>query len=139
MFARILARDCYWQLDWVVEGGPGSIVLPFWNSGMTPFSFFCREVHALVRPETLDDLQKDAMRRQFSSMGAKLVIASYDDHESLVKACRSVDVVLSCVGVRYIAWLLNMPYAFKYLRIQFKGARTRCSLKWRAWLALWVR
>lgn len=71
------------------------------------------EVHALVRPETLDDLQKDAMRRQFSSMGAKVVIASYDDHESLVKACRSVDVVLSCVGVSGVEAQLKLIKAAK--------------------------
>lgn len=62
-------------------------------------------MHALVRLEAQEDSRKDGIRNCFNSLGVKLVYASYDDHESLVKACTGVDVVLSCIGPRYI-----LPY-----------------------------
>jgi hypothetical protein len=69
-----------------------------------PYSCFGlpnRDVHALVRLESKDDPRKDAIRICFNSLGVKLVDACYDDHESLVRACCGVDVVLSCIGPRY--------------------------------------
>ncbi|KAL5563021.1 hypothetical protein UlMin_032768 [Ulmus minor] len=56
------------------------------------------ETFALVRDSTLSDPSKATTIKSFKSLGVKLVNGDLNDHESLVKAIKQVDVVISTVG-----------------------------------------
>lgn len=53
---------------------------------------------ALVRPTTSSDSSKAALLDGFTSSGVTLVHGDLNDHESLVKAIKQVDIVISAVG-----------------------------------------
>eukprot|EP00252_Welwitschia_mirabilis_P011859 TRINITY_DN2635_c0_g1_i2.p1 TRINITY_DN2635_c0_g1~~TRINITY_DN2635_c0_g1_i2.p1 ORF type:complete len:271 (+),score=38.40 TRINITY_DN2635_c0_g1_i2:209-1021(+) len=52
----------------------------------------------LVRESTFSDAQKASLLESFKSSGVSILKGSMDDHETLVKAIKSVDVVISAVG-----------------------------------------
>ncbi|KAJ8763543.1 hypothetical protein K2173_002426 [Erythroxylum novogranatense] len=54
--------------------------------------------YALMRDSTLSSPDKSQIVSNFKSLGVKLVIGDLFDHESLVKAIKQVDVVISTVG-----------------------------------------
>ncbi|WJZ83670.1 hypothetical protein VitviT2T_003333 [Vitis vinifera] len=53
---------------------------------------------ALVRDTTLSDPTKSQIIKSFKSSGVTLVHGDLNDHQSLVKAIKEVDVVISTVG-----------------------------------------
>ncbi|KAL7604481.1 hypothetical protein Lser_V15G19658 [Lactuca serriola] len=57
----------------------------------------------LTRESTIKHLEKSKLLNNFKTLGAKLVIVcDLHDHESLVKAIKEVDVVISTVGGEYV-------------------------------------
>lgn len=52
----------------------------------------------LVREATLSNPAKSALVEKFKSLGVNFIHGDLDDHESLVKAIKQVDVVISTVG-----------------------------------------
>ena len=58
---------------------------------------------ALVRESTVSDPVKGKSVEHFKSLGVTLLIGDLYDHESLVKAIKQVDVVISTVGAMQLA------------------------------------
>ncbi|MED6179505.1 hypothetical protein PIB30_001802 [Stylosanthes scabra] len=56
------------------------------------------ETHVLYRPEIGVDIEKVQLLLSFKEQGAKLVTASFHDHQSLVNAVKQVDVVISAIS-----------------------------------------
>nr|AZL88517.1 pinoresinol-lariciresinol reductase 2.2 [Taiwania cryptomerioides] len=54
--------------------------------------------YILFRPEVVYNIEKVQMLLSFKQLGAKLVEASLDDHQSLVNALKEVDVVISALS-----------------------------------------
>jgi uncharacterized protein YbjT (DUF2867 family) len=88
------------------------VVVDASGTRLTAFGVRDRDVHALVRLESKNDARKDATRNVFNSLGVKLVDACYEDHESLVRACSGVDVVLSCIGPRYVCPVRHVSLSY---------------------------
>ncbi|CAH2079411.1 unnamed protein product [Thlaspi arvense] len=60
------------------------------------------ETYVLQRPEIGVDLEKVQLLHSFKRLGARLVEASFTDHQSLVSAVKQVDVVVSAMsGVHF--------------------------------------
>ncbi|KFK36255.1 hypothetical protein AALP_AA4G098500 [Arabis alpina] len=57
------------------------------------------ETYVLQRPETGMDFDKVQLLLSFKSQGARLVEASFSDHQSLVSAVKQVDIVVSAMAV----------------------------------------
>ncbi|KAH9618161.1 hypothetical protein KSS87_020776 [Heliosperma pusillum] len=68
---------------------------------------------ALVRNETLSSPAKAAIIDNFKSLGVHLVTGDVYDHESLVKAIKQVDVVISTVGYFVLADQVKIIDAIK--------------------------
>ncbi|KAK6938838.1 NmrA-like domain [Dillenia turbinata] len=75
-----------------------------------------REGHptfALVRESTLSDPIKGKLIEDFRNSGVVLLYGDLNDHESLVKAAKQVDVVISTVGISQIADQVKLIAAIK--------------------------
>ena len=60
------------------------------------------ETYVLQRPEIGLDIEKVQLLFSFKKLGARLVEASFSDHQSLVSAVKLVDVVVSAMsGVHF--------------------------------------
>ncbi|CAK9315698.1 unnamed protein product [Citrullus colocynthis] len=59
--------------------------------------------YALVRDSTVSDPAKSQIINNFKNLGVKLVSGDLYDHNSLVKAIKEVDVVISTVGAGQLA------------------------------------
>ncbi|GMJ06987.1 hypothetical protein like AT1G75280 [Hibiscus trionum] len=68
---------------------------------------------ALVRESTLSDPVKGKIIDNFKNLGVQLLIGDLYDHESLVKAIKQVDVVISTVGSMQIADQVKIIAAIK--------------------------
>ncbi|XP_021738632.1 isoflavone reductase-like protein [Chenopodium quinoa] len=68
---------------------------------------------ALVRNETLSNPAKASIIDNFKSLGVNLVSGDVYDHESLVKAIKQVDVVISTVGYLLLADQVKIIDAIK--------------------------
>ncbi|KAE8656049.1 Isoflavone reductase-like protein [Hibiscus syriacus] len=68
---------------------------------------------ALVRETTLSDPVKGKIIDDFKNLGVQLLIGDLYDHESLVKAIKQVDVVISAVGQMQIADQVKIIAAIK--------------------------
>ncbi|KAI3500046.1 hypothetical protein L1887_35861 [Cichorium endivia] len=69
--------------------------------------------YILTRESTIKHPEKSKLLDNFKSLGAKLVIGDLHDHESLVKAIKEVDVVISTVGGESIADQVKIIAAIK--------------------------
>ncbi|KAI3767994.1 hypothetical protein L2E82_18424 [Cichorium intybus] len=67
----------------------------------------------LTRESTVKHPEKSKLLDNFKSLGAKLVIGDLHDHESLVKAIKQVDVVISTVGGESVADQVKLIAAIK--------------------------
>jgi len=67
----------------------------------------------LTRESTIKHPEKSKLLDNFKSLGAKLVIGDLYDHESLVKAIKEVDVVISTLGGESIADQVKLIAAIK--------------------------
>ncbi|KAM3757389.1 hypothetical protein ACB098_02G183900 [Castanea mollissima] len=68
---------------------------------------------ALVRENTASNPEKSKLIESFKSSGVTLLHGDIYDHESLVKAIKQVDVVISAVGAQQIADQVNIIAAIK--------------------------
>ncbi|KAF3949810.1 hypothetical protein CMV_024362 [Castanea mollissima] len=68
---------------------------------------------ALVRENTASNPEKSKLIESFKSSGVTLLHGDIYDHESLVKAIKQVDVVISAVGTQQIADQVNIIAAIK--------------------------
>ncbi|KAM3304656.1 phenylcoumaran benzylic ether reductase TP7 [Capsicum chacoense] len=68
---------------------------------------------ALVRETTVSDPVKGKIVESFKNLGVSIVNGDLYDHESLVKAMKQVDVVISTVGMRLLADLVKIIAAIK--------------------------
>ncbi|KAK9987843.1 hypothetical protein SO802_028082 [Lithocarpus litseifolius] len=68
---------------------------------------------ALVRGNTASNPEKSKLIERFKSSGVTLLNGDIYDHESLVKAIKQVDVVISAVGIQQIADQVNIIAAIK--------------------------
>ncbi|XP_039055272.1 phenylcoumaran benzylic ether reductase TP7-like isoform X1 [Hibiscus syriacus] len=68
---------------------------------------------ALVRETTLSDPVKENIIDNFKNLGVRLLVGDLYDHESLVKAIKQVDVVISAVGQMQIADQVKIIAAIK--------------------------
>nr|QSL83321.1 isoflavone reductase-like protein cytoplasmic [Nigella sativa] len=68
---------------------------------------------ALVRESTLSDPIKAKLMETFSTSGVTLLLGDLFNHESLVKAIKQVDVVISTVGHAQLADQVNIVAAIK--------------------------
>ncbi|GMJ02675.1 phenylcoumaran benzylic ether reductase 1 [Hibiscus trionum] len=68
---------------------------------------------ALVREATLSDPAKGKIIDDFKNLGVHFLIGDLYDHESLVKAIKHVDVVISAVGLSQIADQVKIIAAIK--------------------------
>ncbi|XP_015952000.3 phenylcoumaran benzylic ether reductase POP1 [Arachis duranensis] len=57
----------------------------------------------LVRESSLSNPEKAPLIHKFNNLGAQLVLGDVYDHESLVKAMKQVDVVISTIGTMEVA------------------------------------
>ncbi|KAL7604480.1 hypothetical protein Lser_V15G19659 [Lactuca serriola] len=67
----------------------------------------------LTRESTIKHPEKSKLLNNFTSLGAKLVIGDLYHHESLVKAIKEVDVVISTVGGESVADQVKLIAAIK--------------------------
>ncbi|XP_027913151.1 isoflavone reductase-like protein [Vigna unguiculata] len=67
----------------------------------------------LVREKTVSDPQKSILIETFKTSGATLLYGDLNDHESLVKALKEVDVVISTVGGQQIDDQVKLIAAIK--------------------------
>ncbi|PHT98834.1 Isoflavone reductase-like protein [Capsicum chinense] len=68
---------------------------------------------ALVRDTTVSDPVKGKIVESFKNLGVSIVNGDLYDHESLVKAMKQVDVVISTVGMRLLADQVKIIAAIK--------------------------
>ncbi|KAK6938848.1 NmrA-like domain [Dillenia turbinata] len=68
---------------------------------------------ALVRESTISDPIKGKLIEDFRNCGVALLFGDLNDHESLVKAAKQVDVVISTVGTLQIADQVKLIAAIK--------------------------
>ncbi|KAK9990369.1 hypothetical protein SO802_025354 [Lithocarpus litseifolius] len=68
---------------------------------------------ALVRENTASNPEKSKLIESFKSSGVTLLNGDIYHHESLVKAIKQVDVVISAVGIQQIADQVNIIAAIK--------------------------
>ncbi|XP_057794007.1 isoflavone reductase-like protein [Salvia miltiorrhiza] len=68
---------------------------------------------ALLRDATIDDPAKSQLIQGFQNSGVTILKGDLKDHESLVKAIKQVDVVISCVGQMQLADQLHIIAAIK--------------------------
>ncbi|KAG0465328.1 hypothetical protein HPP92_019492 [Vanilla planifolia] len=68
---------------------------------------------ALVRQSTASDPSKAAVLESFTTSGVALLYGDLDDHESLVKAIKHVDIVISAVGSLQLANQIKITDAIK--------------------------
>ncbi|EPS61287.1 hypothetical protein M569_13506, partial [Genlisea aurea] len=68
---------------------------------------------ALFRESTVNDPAKSKIVEEFKSHGVTIVIGDLSDHESLVKAIKQVDVVISAVGGLQLADQVKIIAAIK--------------------------
>ncbi|KAM3341795.1 hypothetical protein P3S68_026761 [Capsicum galapagoense] len=68
---------------------------------------------ALVRETTVSDPVKGKIVESFKNLGVSIVNGDLYDHESLVKAMKQVDVVISTVGMRLLADQVKIIAAIK--------------------------
>ncbi|XP_022769004.1 isoflavone reductase-like protein [Durio zibethinus] len=68
---------------------------------------------ALVRESTISDPVKGKVIENFENLGVQLLYGDLYDHESLVKAIKQVDVVISAVGQMQIADQVKIIAAIK--------------------------
>ncbi|XP_042492677.1 isoflavone reductase-like protein [Macadamia integrifolia] len=68
---------------------------------------------ALIRASTVTDPQKGKLIESFKNSGITMMLGDIDDHESLVKAIKQVDVVISTVGIEQIADQVKIIAAIK--------------------------
>lgn len=71
------------------------------------------ETFALVRDSTLSNRDKSNIIEKFKFLGVNLVSGDLNDKESLLKAIRQVDVVISTVGSFQLADQVNIITAIK--------------------------
>nr|XP_015866427.3 phenylcoumaran benzylic ether reductase POP1-like [Ziziphus jujuba var. spinosa] len=71
------------------------------------------ETFALVREATLKNPTKANMINSFKKLGVKIVLGDLFDNESLVKALKQVDVVISTVGLEQYDHQLHIISAIK--------------------------
>ncbi|XP_038888584.1 phenylcoumaran benzylic ether reductase Pyrc5-like [Benincasa hispida] len=69
--------------------------------------------YLLVRASTLSDPTKSELINKFKSLGVIFVIGDLYDHDSLVKAIKEVDVVISTVGAGQLADQVKLIDAIK--------------------------
>ncbi|KAL0561139.1 hypothetical protein IC582_001559 [Cucumis melo] len=69
--------------------------------------------YLLVRESTLSDPAKSGLLNKFKSLGVFFAIGDLYDHESLVKAIKEVDVVISTVGAGQLADQVRLIDAIK--------------------------
>ncbi|RWR78233.1 bifunctional pinoresinol-lariciresinol reductase 2-like protein [Cinnamomum micranthum f. kanehirae] len=67
----------------------------------------------LYRPQIVSDTDKVQMIIDFKMQGATLLQGSFDDHESLVRALKQVDIVVSAAAAPAILEQLNLIDAIK--------------------------
>ncbi|RDX88337.1 hypothetical protein CR513_30087, partial [Mucuna pruriens] len=67
----------------------------------------------LVRESTLSDPTKSPIIRKFNTLGVNLVLGDICDHQSLVKAIKQVDVVISIVSHTQISYQYKVISAVK--------------------------
>ncbi|KAK6938839.1 NmrA-like domain [Dillenia turbinata] len=67
----------------------------------------------LVRESTISDPIKGKLIEDFRNSGVALLYGDLNDHESLVKAAKQVDVVISTVGISQIADQVKLIAAIK--------------------------
>ncbi|XP_042492521.1 isoflavone reductase-like protein [Macadamia integrifolia] len=68
---------------------------------------------ALIRASTISDPVKGKLIESFKNSGIKILQGDISDHESLVKAIKQVDVVISTVGTEQIADQVKIIAAIK--------------------------
>ncbi|XP_057794082.1 phenylcoumaran benzylic ether reductase TP7-like [Salvia miltiorrhiza] len=88
---------------------------------------------ALMREASLSDPAKSELVETFKNSGVTFLIGDLNDHESLVKAIKQVDVVISTVGFMQIADQYKIIAAIKeagnvkrFLPSEFGGDLDRC-------------
>ncbi|MQI71973.1 NAD-dependent epimerase/dehydratase family protein, partial [Escherichia coli] len=67
----------------------------------------------LVRESTVSNPAKTPLIEKFKTLGVNLLLGDLSDHESLVKAIKQVDVVISTVGHLQIADQVKIIAAIK--------------------------
>ncbi|KAI3726507.1 hypothetical protein L1987_66304 [Smallanthus sonchifolius] len=67
----------------------------------------------LVRESTTKHPEKSKLLDNFKTLGATILIGDIHDHESLVKAIKQVDVVISTVGGELVADQVKLIAAIK--------------------------
>ncbi|KAL2939814.1 Isoflavone reductase-like protein TP7 [Bienertia sinuspersici] len=67
----------------------------------------------LIRPAILNDPTKSKLISTFQTLGVQIIQGDMYDHESLVKAIKQVDVVISVVGGRLVAEQFKLIAAIK--------------------------
>lgn len=68
---------------------------------------------ALCRKCTISDPDRAKLIQDFKNSGVTILTGDLNDHESLLKAIRIVDVVISTVGIAQLAYQLNIIAAIK--------------------------
>ncbi|PON74014.1 Hopanoid-associated sugar epimerase [Trema orientale] len=68
---------------------------------------------ALVRESTASNPEKSQLFESFKSSGVTLLYGDIYDHNSLVKAIKKVDIVISCVGTEQLTDQVKIIAAIK--------------------------